>query len=275
MNKLRLNILCILILYYFSQVVGKTNLLKTSIQKSLSNSFVSLKSQTKTFTINLEKLKKIKLRSKTVSKLHPKVKVGRYLAKLYVGTPPQEITALIDTGSTVFFITSIFCHQNKDCKIEDYFNHEKSKTFSKINKNIKIQYSAGNLTGTLGNEDIVINNINVKNQTLALLQEYKSDNTFDHVGALIGISYPIKGESPNGNFFENMIQQKLLEKNVIGYYINFEKRIGSMSIGYIDESHYLGKLNQVPVTGDNRWTVKVDQILINDKPTTICSERIL
>ena len=110
---------------------------------------------------------------------------------------------------------------------------------------------------------------------MALLQEYKSDNTFDHVGALIDISYPIKGELPNGNFFENMVQQKLLEKNVIGYYINFEKRIGSMSVGYIDESHYLGKLNQVPVTGDNRWTIKVDQILINDKPTTICSERIL
>ena len=140
MNKIRLNILCILIIYYFSQVFGKTILRKTSIQKSLCNSKSSIKSQTKskTFTINLEKLKKIKLRSKTVSKLHPKVKVGRYLAKLYVGTPPQEITALIDTGSTVFFITSIFCHQNKDCKIENYFNHEKSKTISKIDKNIKI-----------------------------------------------------------------------------------------------------------------------------------------
>ena len=68
------------------------------------------------------------------------------------------------------------------------------------------------------NRHVIMNNIRVRNQSLALLSKTDTVDAFDSIGALIGISYPDESE-PNGNLFENMIEQKLLARNIIGYYM--------------------------------------------------------
>ena len=261
------------------QVFSKNSLRNTLIQETLKN----LKSMSQTTTVTNTGTKTLSLSlfksndhtnsfSKKTFYSNFHVKGGRYLVKLYVGTPPQEISALMDTGSTLFFVTSTHCHENKNCKVNSYFDFAKSKSFKGTSLEVSQKYAAGELSGYIGFDNVIMNNIRVRNQSLALLNKTDTVDAFDSIGALIGISYPDESE-PNGNLFENMIEQKLLARNIIGYYINDEKKIGSITFGFLEDSKYKGKLHRVPVIGDHRWTIKVDEILINNKPTKICTQK--
>jgi hypothetical protein len=235
--------------------------------------------QTKMFSISLERsksrdhhIKNLRKNVKFDSPLVYNKKHSSFLAKVYVGSPPQEISAIMDSGSSLFFITSNYCHENKQCKTRHYFNYKKSNSFSDINKKFELDFAAGNLAANFGTDTIMVdNNITIQKQVVGLIYKIKADNTFDNVDALIGISYPMKG-IPEANLFDNLVRQGLLQKNVIGYYLNGETGKGKMTFGYIDDNLYEGELNKVPVTGDDRWSVKIDDVIINGQHMKVCEK---
>ncbi|KAM9033753.1 beta-secretase 2 isoform 2-T2 [Sarcophilus harrisii] len=74
--------------------------------------------------------------------------LGYYLEML-IGTPPQKLQILVDTGSSNFAVAGV-----PDPHTTSYFDIEKSYTYQSKNLNINVKYTQGSWTGSVG-EDVV------------------------------------------------------------------------------------------------------------------------
>jgi len=128
-------------------------------------------------------------------------------------------------------------------------------------------YGSGKLKVKFGYDTVVVNGITVTNQQIGLMDDVVDDGTFDDIGAIIGLAYP-RPDHPHGNLFNNMMKQGKFKTNVIGYYLNGKK--GMMTFGYVNDDMYKGKLNKHPIVDSWRWTVKIDDVLIDGKPQHVC-----
>ena len=262
MEKSSLNLIFILILTLTFQI-NTTRITKTFSLSLEKNSYKN--------TITSNKHLRSEHTNTSRSKLVYNYKYSSYLAKIYIGTPPQEISAMIDTGSSLFFTTSIYCHQKRSCKVKNFFDHNKSKSFIPIHKKIGQLYGDGALKGVLGYDTLTINGIKIKNQKFGEMNKITDkSHLYNGVGAIIGIAYP-RYDIPEGNVFENLIQQKLLARNLIGYYLNHGK--GEMTFGYIDENLYNGTMNMHKIIENNRWTLRLDDMVIDGHALDICGKK--
>lgn len=73
--------------------------------------------------------------------------------------------------------------------------------------------------------------------------------------------------------FDNIMNQKKLDKNVFSFYFNrHEDTYGSkMILGGVDESLFSGKISYANVVDKYYWTIKCDKILVGGKDIGLCN----
>lgn len=77
-----------------------------------------------------------------------------YYVEMEIGTPPQKINVLIDTGSSNFAIAA-----TPDPDIDKFFQRENSSTYSLIGTSVYVPYTQGNWKGTLGSDLVTLTSL--------------------------------------------------------------------------------------------------------------------
>ncbi|XP_061183759.1 beta-secretase 1-like [Saccostrea echinata] len=77
-----------------------------------------------------------------------------YYLEMDIGTPPQKINVLIDTGSSNFAIAA---SPNPD--IDIFFNRDNSTTYKLIGTSVYVPYTQGNWRGTLGSDLVTLTSL--------------------------------------------------------------------------------------------------------------------
>ncbi|XP_058041735.1 beta-secretase 2 isoform X2 [Ahaetulla prasina] len=72
-----------------------------------------------------------------------------YYFELLLGTPPQKLNILVDTGSSNFAVSGA---PNTD--LTSYFDREKSSTYKSMNVEVTVKYTQGSWIGILGTDVI-------------------------------------------------------------------------------------------------------------------------
>ena len=105
-----------------------------------------------------------------------------YYFDIEIGTPGQIFSVLIDTGSNYFWINSEKCF---GCKSQKKFDKDKSNTYNDINKQIKINYISGNLSGIISTDIIKFkNNTNISDFNFILINESNINFELDGIFGL-------------------------------------------------------------------------------------------
>ncbi|CCD23206.1 aspartyl protease BAR1 NDAI_0B01720 [Naumovozyma dairenensis CBS 421] len=201
-----------------------------------------------------------------------------YATTLQVGTPPQNITVLLDSGSSDFWLMDSknpFCMENYcnsteipkynndlitqnltiDCSYFNKYNPEISSTYQKLpndNSRFYLQYTDGSFEdGIWSKETVQIDNYNITSLQLAV-----ANYATTPVGGLLGISFPrresVKGYDGALNEYYPNFPQVLKNENIIdivlySMYLNDLNQDGSLLFGAIDTSKFEGDMITYPM----------------------------
>ncbi|KNC51803.1 uncharacterized protein AMSG_12110 [Thecamonas trahens ATCC 50062] len=197
-------------------------------------------------------------------------KDAQYYGPISLGTPAQDFTVILDTGSSNLWVPSSKCKITElACDLHHKYNSGKSSTYKANGESFAIQYGKGSLSGFLSEDDLGIAGLTVKGQTFAEATHFPGI-TFIVAKAdgILGLAWPtiaVDGVVPP---FQNMVSQKLIDEPVFGVYLSRDVNAtvgGEITFGGYDSKYQAGDFHWVPLTNQTYWEFALPKITVNGK----------
>ncbi|XP_077198868.1 beta-secretase 2 [Paroedura picta] len=130
-----------------------------------------------------------------------------YYLEMLLGTPPQKLNILVDTGSSNFAVAGA---PNLD--VTSYFDTKKSSTYRSLGTEVTVKYTQGSWTGTLGTDVITIPKGINGTYTINIATIFQSENFFLNGvkwHGILGLAYSVlaKPSSSMETFFDSLVSQ--------------------------------------------------------------------
>jgi hypothetical protein len=90
-------------------------------------------------------------------------KNSQYVGTIAIGTPPQQIDVIFDTGSSNFWITSKDC-MDPGCLVHKSFNGKNSSTYKKLGTRVEVEFGSGKVEGVFCKDTVHFGPLTIKNQ---------------------------------------------------------------------------------------------------------------
>ncbi|XP_053100015.1 embryonic pepsinogen-like [Hemicordylus capensis] len=188
---------------------------------------------------------------------------SEYYGTIYIGTPPQTFTVVFDTGSSNLWVPSTYCSSTA-CQNHNRFNPSQSSTFRSTQQTVSIQYGTGSMTGIFGYDTVLVAGLTDSNQIFGLsTSEPGIIFVYSKFDGILGLGYPTIASGRVTPVFDNLMNSGLVQQDLFSVYLSREKTGSVLTLGGIDESHYTGSINWIPVTEQGYWQIAVDGIFVN------------
>jgi len=119
-----------------------------------------------------------------------------YLGIVSLGTPKQNFTIVLDTGSSNLWVIDVKCN-TQACKgypdsgfTKNQFDSSKSSSFVNNGQFFSIQYGSGSCYGNLGADTLNMGGIEIKSQTFGLAESIADVFGYQPVDGILGLGWP-------------------------------------------------------------------------------------
>ncbi|KAI1309005.1 Cathepsin D [Halotydeus destructor] len=184
-----------------------------------------------------------------------------YTANITIGSPNQSFQVLLDTASTETWIPSVQC-TSVYCGNHKKYDSATSTTYIKDGRPWSRAYTAGNVSGFLSSDVYGLDDASVA-QTFGEVTQFGAISyallNFDGIIGL-GIS---KSSFSENNFIENLKEQSVIGQKIFGIYLKrngTSQDGGQITIGALDESHYVGELEYHSLANNQSWSVNLEKL---------------
>ncbi|XP_071095945.1 beta-secretase 1-like [Haliotis cracherodii] len=217
--------------------------------------------------------------------LHGQSGEGYYI-EMNIGTPPQKLNVLVDTGSSNFAIAA-----SQDDQISKYFYINESSTYEDSGTSVYVPYTQGDWTGKLAT-DLVnlpsLPNITVRSNIAFITRSSNFFiNTSDWQG-IIGFAYQ-EIARPDGDvepFLDSLVKEGHVQNlfsiqlcgakvlaNSISLNLSTNSMDGTMLLGGMSDSLYNGNIFYTPIQREWYYEVVITDILVNNQSLKLdCKE---
>ncbi|KAH7038152.1 aspartic peptidase domain-containing protein [Microdochium trichocladiopsis] len=177
-----------------------------------------------------------------------------YFVNFTIGTPPQNIRAALDTGSSDLWVNtpnSDLCTQHGDpCSTGGTYDSTQSSSSTILGVDFSIQYG----DGSSASGHYATDNITIGDTTLNQFQFGIGSNSTSTEG-VFGIGYPrleslvqVEGQSAYENLPAKLVSSGAIASSAYSLWLNdLDASTGSVLFGGIDTEKYTGTLATLPI----------------------------
>ncbi|KAL2093784.1 hypothetical protein ACEWY4_011096 [Coilia grayii] len=196
---------------------------------------------------------------------------GFYYGAISVGTPPQSVPVLFDTGSSNLWIDSVYCN-SRACNVHQKFNPQSSSSFhwTSPRRMFNLQYGAGGMTAYLGYDTVSVGGISVGNQVIGLSATLGTAPT--PFAGIVGLGYPQNSAGGQPTFMDTMMQQNLLSYDCVAFYLSSGESGSEIAFGEVDYNKMRSQIYWSQVTVENWWQINTQGFQINGQETGWCQQ---
>uniref|UniRef100_A0A673GCB0 Beta-secretase 1 n=1 Tax=Sinocyclocheilus rhinocerous TaxID=307959 RepID=A0A673GCB0_9TELE len=206
-----------------------------------------------------------------------------YYIEMAVGTPPQKLNILVDTGSSNFAVGAAshpFLHR--------YYHRSLSSSYRDLGRSVYVPYTQGRWEGELGTDLLSIPhgpNVSLRANIAAITQSDRFFINGSNWEGILGLAYPeiARPDETLEPFFDSLLRQTSvpdvfsLQLCGAGFTQNYSAGSstvgGSMIIGGIDPSLYVGELWYTPIRREWYYEVIIVRIEVNGQDLNMdCKE---
>lgn len=174
-----------------------------------------------------------------------------------IGTPPQPVTLLIDTGSTDIVVnvyTSKFC-QTATCYLNGLFDPTSSTTKAPVDHQFEIAYEDGSrASGDFITDVFRIGQQRVDNVQIGLALESNRDSGILGIGYALNEANVIQDgkqmQDPYPTLFERLVSSKFIKIMTSSIWWD-NPNSGTLLFGGVDTAKFSGNLIAVPIVKEN------------------------
>eukprot|EP00441_Pelagodinium_beii_P032154 CAMPEP_0197634920 /NCGR_PEP_ID=MMETSP1338-20131121/10877_1 /TAXON_ID=43686 ORGANISM="Pelagodinium beii, Strain RCC1491" /NCGR_SAMPLE_ID=MMETSP1338 /ASSEMBLY_ACC=CAM_ASM_000754 /LENGTH=399 /DNA_ID=CAMNT_0043206875 /DNA_START=58 /DNA_END=1257 /DNA_ORIENTATION=- len=196
----------------------------------------------------------------------------QYSGEIEVGTPPQRIRVVFDTGSSNLWVPNgRSLAQNSLLSSHKGFFSKLSETFDFLDEEFKIQYGSGPVSGWYGSDNIQIGDLKVNNFTFALVDDVlglgsiytQPSSSFD---GILGLGFGSLSVGQVPTVMKALNSSGMLKEPVFGFFLGDEED-GQLVFGGVDPEYYSGEFSFSPVISAAYWEIAMDEIKIGSAST--------
>lgn len=198
-----------------------------------------------------------------------------FIGEVGVGSPPQPIKVIFDTGSGNFFVNSKLC-LDSTCLAKPSYESKDSPTFKNLELDIDICFGSGEIVGVIGQDTLTIGGLEIKNQHFAQVTQEIGDVFIDSsFSGLMGLGFGRLAFKDTTAVFDSIVNSGQLEWNVMSFYFSiFEGEESELLVGDVDDTKYVGEIHWIHVEPENPyyWTVIIEDVRLGDKAMHLCDD---
>uniref|UniRef100_A0A6I8P155 Beta-secretase 1 n=1 Tax=Ornithorhynchus anatinus TaxID=9258 RepID=A0A6I8P155_ORNAN len=206
-----------------------------------------------------------------------------YYVEMTVGSPPQTLNILVDTGSSNFAVGAA-----PHPFLRRYYRRQLSSTYRDLRKGVYVPYTQGKWEGELGSDLVAVPhgpNVTVRANIAAITESDKFFINGSNWEGILGLAYAeiARPDDSLEPFFDSLVKQTSvpnlfsLQLCGAGFSLNETEAPasvgGSMIIGGIDPSLYVGGLWYTPIRREWYYEVIIVRMEINGQDLKLdCKE---
>lgn len=194
---------------------------------------------------------------------------------VFLGTPPQPLQVLFDTGSDTFWVRSSNCTSD-ECIGRPSFKSSASTTYvqSEIITKRQLNFGDGTKVGCILNYDLLkIGAVEVKK--MSVCEGTSIETTVGSTDGIIGFG---PSSDPNGlDIFSVLARESVKVPAEVSFW--FDRNLNSTSAGEIyfggiDESKFFPPVQYSPIADNSSWMIQMDDInvTVDGKKSSILAE---
>ncbi|CAH8556278.1 hypothetical protein MS3_00005502 [Schistosoma haematobium] len=193
----------------------------------------------------------------------------QYYGEISVGTPPQKLRVLFDTGSTDTWLASRKCwFLDIFCWMFSFYDSSKSSTYRPNGSIYNVHYLDSVYSGFWSMDTIRINSLEIQNQAFVEVRSiFNLDYLSDKYDGIIGMSTRRMSKYGNIPVFPNILQNFPNMDPIFSFYLSQENGTsfgGEMVLGGVNPEYFEGDLEYMPTVNNNIWAVRMSSLMIND-----------
>ncbi|XP_066508558.1 beta-secretase 1 [Hoplias malabaricus] len=206
-----------------------------------------------------------------------------YYVEMTVGTPPQKLNILVDTGSSNFAVGAA-AHPF----LRRYYHRSLSSSYRDLCRSVYVPYTQGRWEGELGTDLVSVPhgpNVSLRANIAAITQSDRFFINGSNWEGILGLAYA-EIARPDENlepFFDSLVRQtnvpNLFSLQLCGagftqnYSLGSATVGGSMIIGGVDPSLYVGEVWYTPIRREWYYEVIIVRIEVNGQDLNMdCKE---
>ncbi|XP_062403777.1 pepsin B-like [Sardina pilchardus] len=194
---------------------------------------------------------------------------GYYYGAISIGTPPQSVQVLFDTGSSNLWVDSVYCN-SQACNVHQKFNPQSSSTWKWAGKSFTLHYGAGGMTAYLGYDTITLGGLTVNQQMVGLSETLDTAPT--PFAGIVGLAYPQISSAQQPTLMDTMMQQGVLQQDFVAFYLSRGQYGSEMSFGELDSSKMASQITWTNVISESWWEIMMQGFEINGRETGWCQQ---
>jgi len=165
-----------------------------------------------------------------------------YYGTVYIGTPAQTFTCILDTGSSNLWVPGVDC-TGTPCNGKNKYNPSSSSTYVANGEPITIHYGTGSMKGSLVYDDVTMGGLTVTKQEFGEASSLAAFFTGSAFDGILGLAYVSISADNVPTWFDNAVAQNGID-SVFSFYLSSKPGNDSvLTLGGYNSKYFTGTIN--------------------------------